>query len=213
MSNKPVLTQKRLHQLLDYDPLSGIFTWKVKAAMRVMAGQLAGTLSPDGYIRICLDRKNYLAHRLAWLHVHGEFPPKHIDHINNLHADNRLVNLRCATHGENARNQGSKSNNTSGWCGVTFNIPAGKYQAQIGMAGERHNLGLYRSPEIAAAIYNHVVVQVHGEFARPDIPDWLIPDAAFVKVIGGNMKQISKALAAAAIHNAQIQDQHQGESA
>lgn len=203
-----MISQKRLKELLHYDPESGVFVWKVTRSINGLAnaGSIAGSVVESGYIHIMVDGKQYKAHRLAWLYVHGEFPPKHIDHANGNPSDNRLVNLRPASHSENACNQGKKSTNTSGWCGVSFHKQSGKHRAEIMLAGNCHYLGGYDSPEIAAAVYNHVCQQVHGEFARPDIPDWMIVDSNTIKAIGGNMKQISKALAAAAIHNAKQQE-------
>ncbi|MFW4291481.1 HNH endonuclease [Salmonella enterica subsp. enterica serovar Paratyphi C] len=46
-----------------------------------------------GYIRIYINKKWYLAHRLAWLYVTGKWPINVIDHINRNKADNRFINL------------------------------------------------------------------------------------------------------------------------
>jgi DNA-binding transcriptional MocR family regulator len=46
------LAAERLHELLDYDPDTGVFTWLEKRG-RVKAGDVAGTLTDDGvYIRV-----------------------------------------------------------------------------------------------------------------------------------------------------------------
>jgi hypothetical protein len=44
-----------------------------------------------------IDRKYYLAHRLAWLYMYGELPKLCIDHINGVKNDNRISNLREVT--------------------------------------------------------------------------------------------------------------------
>ena len=204
---KAELTQARLRELLDYDPLTGVFVHKTTRGRLCKAGQVAGYLHQWGYIHINISGKIYKAHRLAWLYVHGSFPPNHIDHINGNRSDNRLVNLRPATKSENGCNRGAAADNTSGWCGVSFDKSRGKYIAQISVEKIYRHLGRYDSPEIAAAVYNHVVVQVHGEFAKPDLPDWLIADSSTIKAIGGNMRQIAKCLAVVAIHNAQLETQ------
>jgi len=202
LSNLHHDTQTDIRNLIDYDPLIGEFRWKVDRRGGEKKGNLSGWES-SGYLVITVFGKDYRAHHLAWLFCHGELPVGEVDHKNGNRSDNRIANLRLATRAENACNRGASSNNTSGWCGVHFSKAAEKYQAEIGLASKTYYLGVYDSPEIAAAVYNHVCQQIHGDFARPDLPDWLIPDAAFVKAIGGNMKQISKAIAAAAIHHAQ----------
>ena len=98
------LTQERLKELLHYDPETGVFRWKVDRPKGVKIGNKAGTLDQDGYRKISLDGKRFYAHRLVWLYVHGEFPFDQIDHKNRVPDDNRLVNLRQATSGENRAN-------------------------------------------------------------------------------------------------------------
>jgi hypothetical protein len=71
-------------------------------------------LTITGYITIRVIYKSYLAHRLAWLYVHGEWPENLIDHINNNRSDNRICNLRKATKTENNRNTLRGSKNKSG---------------------------------------------------------------------------------------------------
>ena len=71
-----MLTYQRLRELLDYEPQTGKFFWKVRTARCVKIGSLAGAIERNGYRRIDLLNKHYLAHRLAWLYVNeifGEF--------------------------------------------------------------------------------------------------------------------------------------------
>jgi len=75
-----MLTQERLKELLTYNPDTGVFTRKkVSRGGRWKVGTLDGT----GYIHTRVDYKIYLAHRLAWLYMYGEFPTETIDHINH----------------------------------------------------------------------------------------------------------------------------------
>ena len=83
---KSTLTAEVLRNLLSYDAETGIFTWIGKPNGRVAHGAQAGTFLPDGYVRIKLRRKLYLAHRLAWFYVHGVWPENEIDHINRVTA-------------------------------------------------------------------------------------------------------------------------------
>ena len=83
-----------MKDLLNYDPDTGDFTWKVSTSNRVRVGQVAGTLRHDGYIRIKVNGKLYLAHRLAWFFVYGVWPVEFLDHIDQDKSNNRINNLR-----------------------------------------------------------------------------------------------------------------------
>lgn len=156
-------TQRQLKQQLDYDPLTGAFTWKVSNSNRIKVGQIAGSIGNHGYLRISIDKKFYLSHRLAWLWMTGEFPPDQIDHINRVKTDNRWENLRAATNQQNQMNCISKDN-TSGKKGVTWDKWKSKWKAQIRVNGVNHNLGFYNDIEDAAVAYKNIARILHGEF-------------------------------------------------
>lgn len=46
-----------------------------------------------------------MAHRLAWLYVHGEWPQREIDHKDNVRHHNWIGNLRDVSHSVNMQNQ------------------------------------------------------------------------------------------------------------
>ncbi|QGS16668.1 HNH endonuclease [Citrobacter portucalensis] len=151
------MEQSLLKESVSYDEKTGIFRWIAKR-QNVVAGRIAGHKDSLGYIRITISGKNYLAHRLAWLYVHGYMPEKEIDHINRIRNDNRITNLREATSQLNSLNTGMYKNNTSGSKGIYFNKRAKKWQAQILIDGKREYLGLYddvKRADIAFRIANH----------------------------------------------------------
>ena len=97
--NPPVGLKGCLH----YDPLTGVFTWKYTINRNAKKGQIAGRKN-SGYIEISIDGVKYLAHRLAWYYMTGEWPDV-IDHDNRIKDDNRWVNLKNGSHASNSRNQ------------------------------------------------------------------------------------------------------------
>ncbi len=137
------LTQEELKELLNYDPLTGVFVWKNIDSNRVKVGDIAGHKESNGYIRIKIMGKNYLAHRLAWLYVHGYLPEYIMDHRNRIRDNNWILNLREASQQCNMRNRKSNANNSSGVKGVCYDKHANKWKAQIQINRKTKNLGIY----------------------------------------------------------------------
>lgn len=78
---------------LGYDPLTGVFRWKVRPSNNVQIGAVAGCESLQGYV-IRMFGQNYYARRLAWIHVHGDIPHGfEVFNRNRDRNDIRLANL------------------------------------------------------------------------------------------------------------------------
>lgn len=143
------LTAERLHELLDYDPLTGIFIWTTTRSGMAVRGSIAGTVGRQGHRRIAIDDVRYMAHRLAWLYVHGTWPPSDLDHENQDPDDNRIDNLRPATSTENRENvtPAQRNNRVSRVRNV---YPArDKWKVMIMSGGVSNYFGIY--PTIAEA--------------------------------------------------------------
>jgi hypothetical protein len=171
---KKDLTADYVRQLLDYDPDAGLLRWK-QTSLRPktwntrFAGEVAGCLTKlrSNYSRIELriDDKLYLAHRIAWLIVTGEWPAQEIDHINGDGADNRWSNLREANHAQNSRNRRIQSNNSSGFIGVRYRPHHKKWEARITI-NKKTVWRLYSDTAQEAAAARRVALpQFHGDFA------------------------------------------------
>ncbi len=158
-------------ELLEYDPETGIFVWigAIGSNRGSGDGRLIGRRAGHhnkrrGRISIWVDGKSYLAHRLAWLYVYGQFPIRDIDHVNGDPKDNRIVNLREATPQQNARNRSHRSSNSTGYKGVRRH--AGKWQARVTVSGQIISLGCFDTIEAAHMARVVAERQRFGEFAR-----------------------------------------------
>lgn len=163
-----MITQERLRELLDYDPVTGFFTRRVRTSNRIKVGQVAGgnrICNGRPYRVICLEGKSYFAHRLAWLYVHGEWPD-YIDHMNGQGRVNAIENLRDCSQTQNGANKVRPLNNTSGFKGVTFDRQRNQWRSQIQFKRKHKTLGLFDRVEDAARAYDSEALRLFGMFAK-----------------------------------------------
>ena len=150
---RDTLTQKQLKEFLDYDKETGSFYRKVSQGS-AKVGSFAGGVNGYGYIRISINCRCYLAHRLAWLWVYGSWPINNIDHIDHNPLNNRICNLRDTTKSENAQNQiKARIHNGCGKLGVSFFKRSGKFRATITLNGKWKHLGYFTTAEKAHTAY------------------------------------------------------------
>lgn len=148
MAVKPLPPRDRILQLVTYDPLSGLFTYKdCPTQSKRWRSKCAGNPAlayphGGGYFWGYIDGQKVYAHRAAWKVMHGT-DPLFIDHINGNRADNRIVNLRNVDRTGNARNCKRQRNNKSGMPGVHWYKPYGKWQVYISKNNKRVNLGYF----------------------------------------------------------------------
>lgn len=145
------LTQERLKEVLHYDPETGIFTWLKSRRCPVKSGGVAGTTNAKGYRQIMVDYRMYLAHRIAYLYIYGEMPDGMLDHHDQDKSNNRILNLRPATRGQNMLNVGVRADNTSGHVGVSWFKERQKWVATITVDKRLHHLGYFDNLEDAVA--------------------------------------------------------------
>jgi hypothetical protein len=155
------LTQARLRELLHYDSDTGVFT-RLNSRKRTNAQGAVGSLYSCGYVYISLAPRRYIAHRLAWLYVHGYMPSNDLDHINGDRADNRIANLRECTRAENMQNYKKPRTNTSGFIGVHWRAKDNRWTAVINSGRKAHHLGLFSTPEEAASAYLAAKSRLHA---------------------------------------------------
>ena len=90
------LTAEQLRQVLHYDADTGIFRWIKKTAKATHIGDIAGSPTSNGYLKIKIFKRHYSCHRLAWLYVTGIWPTHFVEHFNRDKKDNRFANLHDA---------------------------------------------------------------------------------------------------------------------
>ena len=156
---------------LRYDPETGHIWWvkqNVGSGPRRNLNQPAGC-KEQGYLIVTINvikKSTIRAHRVAWFLYHGTWPKDQIDHINNVRNDNRIVNLREATHAQNQANQKIQVGGTSQYKGVCWHKKHKKWQARVMVNYKRIYLGYYDNEKEAALAYNKAALELFGEYAK-----------------------------------------------
>lgn len=162
---RPLPSLEVLNTLFWYDPLTGVFTWKASGPKR-RVGAVAGCRESTYYWRLSVNGHTWKAHRIAYYMGTGVDPVGHeIDHIDGDALNNRLANLRMATHAQNRQNLNPHRKNTSGYMGVSWHVRVGRYAARI-HRGRTIHLGYFNTALEAAAAYEGAAAVIRGEWHR-----------------------------------------------
>jgi hypothetical protein len=156
-------TQERLKELFEYK--DGSLIRKTRPSIRSSVGQVVGFFDPEGYLRVSVDKRQYLLHRLIYLY-HNNNVPEFLDHINGNRSDNRIENLRPATNYQNTCNSKLRSDNTSGVKGVNWNKIKNRWQARIFVNKKAISLGYYKDLELAELVMMEARIKFHREYAN-----------------------------------------------
>jgi len=153
------ITPAIVRELLDYDPESGILTWRRrdrswftsdrihKAWNTRFSGKPTGHVSTTSgeyrQVHVGLLGRLYIASHLIWMWMTGDQPPAVIDHEDRDGTNNTWGNLRASDSVRNARNMSRSSRNSSGVTGVAWHSRDGVWQAMIGDGGRLRHLGSF----------------------------------------------------------------------
>lgn len=164
-ANEQFLPAGKVPEYLDHDLDTGVLCWRI-APGPVKIGSVFGHRRKDGYIRGSIRNRDYYAHRLAWAHVHGEWPTFVIDHENHDPSDNRLVNLRPATFGQSLGNTRVRRTGLKGAYPAHI-LASGelKWRALISIDRRYTHLGIFDTEEEAHDAYKIAAVKHFGPFA------------------------------------------------
>jgi HNH endonuclease/AP2 domain len=154
-----------IEEYLGWDFENGELWWKKRSNPRVRIGVYINNQSKRGYKKVSIKGRYYMVHRVLFYLYYG-YLPEEVDHINRIRIDNRIVNLRAATSAENACNQKKKSNNTSGYKGVSWYKRYNKWRAAVCKDNRHYTIGYFDDVVEAAKSYNKKALELHGEFAK-----------------------------------------------
>jgi hypothetical protein len=96
----------------------------------------------------------------------GKDPVEEIDHRDGDKLNNKWMNLREASHGQNHQNIKLPKNNKSGVKGVHWVPDRKAWKASIDSNRKKRNLGLFKNLKDAAIARHNAEIALHGEFAR-----------------------------------------------
>lgn len=92
-------------------------------------------------------------------------PKEQTDHVDGNGLNNQRSNIRVCNKQQNGANRSAQKNNQLAFKGVSL-FRGGKFRAQIQVLRKNIHLGLFKTPELAAAAYDAAARKYYGEFAR-----------------------------------------------
>lgn len=130
----------------------------------IMPSGSTGHVDAYGYWIVYVDSVAKKAHRLIWEMHNGTIPAGMlVDHKDNVRSNNRIGNLRLATHAENTQNATLRRDSSSGVKGVSYRRGGWVARVQCGDSRKEKKFTNLADAEAWAIAYRK---EVHGQFAR-----------------------------------------------
>jgi hypothetical protein len=155
------ICQKLLQETFYYE--NGNLIWKQPTGRRISAGDIAGR-NTGFYRMIGLMGKSHMAHRLIFMFHHGYFPPE-VDHIDGNKMNNKIENLRSATHAENLKNQKLRYDNKAGVKNVAWATREQKWRVRVTVNGKDKHIGYFKDRDLAGLVAIEACNLYHKEFS------------------------------------------------
>lgn len=132
------------------------------------AGKVDRRKDGKEYWALNVNGKHLMAHRMAWLYVHGTIPKNQIDHIDGNGLNNCIDNLRDVTAAENSMNKRKYANNTSGINGVSWDRKKGRWEVKVTVNFKNKRIGRFNNLlDAACARMNaNTIYGCHGNHGK-----------------------------------------------
>jgi nucleoside diphosphate kinase len=157
------LSKEMLNELFEYR--DGEIYYKVSRS-RNKVGSKAGTYRKhDNAYQVIIKRKHYLIHRVVFMMHHG-YLPQFVDHIDGNRANNKIENLREATHSQNAHNCAIRKDSKTNVKNVSWNKVDKSWKVRIQVNHTRITIGQFKDLELAELVAMEARNKFHGQFAN-----------------------------------------------
>lgn len=148
---KEIPLSRGLSTLVDED----VYEWASKFKWHAVAGR--------GHKLYAARRDRAGRRRFLHKEICNSAPGQVVDHRDGNGLHNWRTNLRPASFSQNAANRPPASGRA--YKGVRWNRSKRRFEANIRVKGKRRWLGLFKTPQAAAAAYDAAAVKQWGEFA------------------------------------------------
>ena len=167
MKAKPLPSLEKLSQVFEIcnESPSGLI-WKKPLNAKQKPGSVGGHQRKNNYWYVSFERSQLLVHRVIYfMHHKIDITNFKIDHIDQNPANNKIENLRIATHQQQQCNKKGKKNSSSKYKGVNWAKQQNKWRASICVNNKRMHIGYFENEIDAAKAYNAASQKHHGQFA------------------------------------------------
>lgn len=149
---------------MNYDPDTGLFTWKTPGKARQM-GRVLGTNDGEGWLQLQYQQKKVRLNVLAYFYMTGQWPDGLVDHINKDKTDNRWENLRVVTASQSQMNRGMHVTNKSGYKNISRKKNKDLWVVQIYKDRKKVVEKCFKHIDEAVAYRDEMLPLIHGEHA------------------------------------------------